>query len=71
MSQQWLCPKSIQKIQYCFYFSELRLAVRGSLARKDRGSHEHDYGEESYDEEEDIYSKKCKTCGHIDTYEKM
>ena len=54
-----------------FYFSELRLTVRGSLARKDRGPHEHDYGEESYDEEEDIYSKTCKTCGHIDTYEKM
>lgn len=50
---------------------ELRLAVRGSLARKDRGPHEHDYGEESYDEEEDMYSKKCQTCGHIDTYEKM
>ena len=49
----------------------MRLAVRGSLARKDRGPHEHDYGEESYDEEEDIYSKTCKTCGHIDTYEKM
>ncbi|CAG2257649.1 DNA repair protein complementing XP-A cells homolog [Mytilus edulis] len=50
---------------------ELRLAVRGSLARKDRGPHQHEYGEETYDEEEDMYSKKCQTCGHIDTYEKM
>lgn len=50
---------------------ELRLAVRGSLARKDRGPHQHEYGEETYDEEDDMYSKKCLTCGHIDTYEKM
>lgn len=50
---------------------ELRLAVRGSLARKDRGPHVHEYGEETYSEEDDLYSKKCQTCGHIDTYEKM
>ncbi|XP_071104555.1 DNA repair protein complementing XP-A cells homolog [Haliotis cracherodii] len=50
---------------------ELRMAVRSSLWRKDSGSHEHDFGEETYDEDEDMYSKTCKSCGHVMTYEKM
>ncbi|XP_050403786.1 DNA repair protein complementing XP-A cells homolog [Patella vulgata] len=50
---------------------ELRNAVRSSLWRKGTTVHEHEYGEESYDEEEDMYSKKCKTCEHLMTYEKM
>ncbi|ESP05656.1 hypothetical protein LOTGIDRAFT_103099 [Lottia gigantea] len=50
---------------------ELRNTVRSSLWRKGTTFHEHDFQEETYDEEEDIYSKKCKTCEHIETYEKM
>ena len=47
------------------------MAVRSSLWKKDTGPHEHEYGAETYNEEEDTYSKKCQTCDHIVTYEKM
>ena len=33
--------------------------------------HEHDFEPEVYNEENDEYHRKCKTCGHINTYEKM
>ena len=51
--------------------SELRLAVRSSLARKEKEQHVHEYEDETYDEEEDMYSKTCKTCSHTVTFEKM
>lgn len=50
---------------------DLRLSVRSSLLKKDKGSHEHQFNEEVYDEEEDVYSKTCKTCNYTMTYEKM
>ncbi|XP_052796367.1 DNA repair protein complementing XP-A cells homolog [Mya arenaria] len=50
---------------------DLRLAVRSSLLKKDRGKHEHEFGQEKYDEEEDEYSKTCTTCGYTMNYEKM
>ena len=49
----------------------LRMQVRGSLYKKDISVHEHEYGDEIYDEDEDQYSKTCQTCGHVQTYEKM
>ena len=49
----------------------LRMQVRGSLYKKDISVHQHEYGEEVYDEEEDQYSKTCTTCGHVNSYEKM
>ena len=49
----------------------LRMQVRGSLYKKDISNHEHEYGEEVYDAEEDEYSRTCKTCNHVHTYEKM
>ena len=51
--------------------SELRMAVRSSLWRKETSGHEHEYGDETYDDDSDEYSKTCKTCGHVLTYEKM
>ncbi|KAL4228003.1 hypothetical protein ACF0H5_013441 [Mactra antiquata] len=50
---------------------DLRLSVRSSLLKKDNVAHEHVYGEEMYDSDEDMYSKTCKTCKHTMTYEKM
>ncbi|XP_070543482.1 DNA repair protein complementing XP-A cells homolog [Ptychodera flava] len=50
---------------------ELRREVRSSLWTKDISSHEHTYGEETYNEESDMYSKSCTSCGHHLTYEKM
>ncbi|XP_013403478.1 DNA repair protein complementing XP-A cells homolog isoform X2 [Lingula anatina] len=49
----------------------LRKAVRSSLWTKELGNHEHEFGEEVYDEDNDTYNKTCKSCGHIMSYEKM
>ncbi|XP_063617100.1 DNA repair protein complementing XP-A cells homolog [Cydia splendana] len=52
---------------------ELRMAARSSLfeGRKAIHGHTHEWGEETYDEDSDSYSRVCKTCGHTETYEKM
>ena len=50
---------------------ELRKAVRSSLFTKDMSVHTHKYGEETYDEDKDEYSKVCDECGHVHSYEKM
>ncbi|XP_037545672.1 DNA repair protein complementing XP-A cells [Nematolebias whitei] len=51
---------------------ELRRAVRSSVWTKNTSVHQHEYGpEEVVDPEEDLYKKKCTTCGHELTYEKM
>lgn len=52
-------------------FPELRRAVRSSLYKKDLSGHTHEYGAETYDEEEDLYKKACLSCEHVMTYEKM
>ncbi|XP_044127224.1 DNA repair protein complementing XP-A cells isoform X1 [Bufo gargarizans] len=49
---------------------ELRRAVRSSLWKKDTSGHHHEYGPEEH-VEEDMYKKKCTTCGHELNYEKM
>lgn len=52
---------------------ELRRAVRTSTWQKVEQVHEHDYDSENetYNEEDDEYSKTCKICGHVLKYEKM
>lgn len=51
---------------------ELRRAVRSSMFKKDTNIHQHEYGpEELLDEEEDLYRKVCRTCGHELKFEKM
>lgn len=51
---------------------KLRMEVRSSLYDKtQKGSHVHKFGPETYDEEEDTYTKTCTTCGYENTYEKM
>lgn len=52
----------------------LRMQVRGSLYKRDIGvavAHEHEFGEEVYNEEDDVYTQTCKTCSFKNTYEKM
>ncbi|XP_054723451.1 DNA repair protein complementing XP-A cells homolog isoform X2 [Uloborus diversus] len=49
----------------------LRMEVRSSLYRKNDTSHNHTYGPEEYDEEEDVYIKTCSSCGHTVEFEKM
>lgn len=50
---------------------DLRLAVRSSLIKKSSEAHQHEYGTEQHDEEEDMYFKTCNSCGHTLSYEKM
>ena len=33
--------------------------------------HSHEFGEESYNSDDDTYSHACKSCGFTETYEKM
>ncbi|BFY97197.1 hypothetical protein BsWGS_00237 [Bradybaena similaris] len=62
--------KTKQK-KYKKKLKELRMSVRSSLWRKDLSGHQHEYEDEIYNEDEDMYSKTCSTCGHVWTYEKM
>lgn len=58
--------------KYSKDLKNLRMTVRSSLFKKTAGPvHEHKFKDEVYNEEEDTYSKTCKTCGFVDTYEKM
>lgn len=69
-----LCHQKQQFSLKClpvFSLSALRMAVRSSLWRKEMTGHEHVYGEETYNDDDDEYSKTCTTCGHVMTYEKM
>lgn len=36
-----------------------------------KASHVHEFGEDSYNEEDDTYTHTCLTCGYDETYEKM
>ena len=50
----------------------LSMQVRSSLYKRNVGAHEHDYGEpKCIDEDNDIFRKTCKTCGHKWEYEEM
>lgn len=50
----------------------LRMNVRSSLFNKTTSaSHEHEYANETYNEDEDNYTHICKTCGYEETFEKM
>ena len=62
---------SLKTKKYEKKMKELRKAVRSSLFTKDMSTHTHKYGEETYDEDKDEYSKVCDECGHVHTYEKM
>ncbi|KAG5863778.1 hypothetical protein JTB14_012923 [Gonioctena quinquepunctata] len=51
---------------------ELRKGMRSSLYdRTSAGPHTHQFGPETYDEEEDTYHRKCTSCPYEETYEKM
>ncbi|XP_043256999.1 DNA repair protein complementing XP-A cells homolog [Colletes gigas] len=51
---------------------QLRMQVRSSLYDKTtKATHTHEFGEDSYNEEDDTYTHTCTTCGYEETYEKM
>ncbi|KAI4492792.1 hypothetical protein M0804_002583 [Polistes exclamans] len=51
---------------------KLRMQVRSSLYNKSiKADHVHEFGEETYNEDDDTYSHTCLSCGYDETYEKM
>lgn len=51
---------------------QLRMQVRSSVYDKTtKASHVHEFGEDTYNEEDDTYTHTCTSCGYEDTYEKM
>ncbi|XP_067013655.1 DNA repair protein complementing XP-A cells homolog [Anabrus simplex] len=50
----------------------LRMNVRSSMYdRTTKAAHVHEFGPDTYHEEEDNYTHTCKTCGYEETFEKM
>ncbi|XP_015187906.1 PREDICTED: DNA repair protein complementing XP-A cells homolog [Polistes dominula] len=50
----------------------LRMQVRSSLYNKStKADHVHEFGEETYNEDDDTYSHTCLSCGYDETFEKM
>ncbi|KAI4472305.1 hypothetical protein M0802_016957 [Mischocyttarus mexicanus] len=51
---------------------KLRMQVRSSLYNRTlKADHVHEFGEETYDEDNDTYSHTCLSCGYDESYEKM
>ncbi|XP_078048624.1 DNA repair protein complementing XP-A cells homolog Xpac [Augochlora pura] len=51
---------------------QLRMQVRSSMYDKtSKASHVHEFGGDTYNEEDDTYTHTCITCGYEETYEKM
>lgn len=51
---------------------QLRMQVRSSLYDKTtKATHTHEFGKDIYNEDDDMYTHTCITCGYEETYEKM
>lgn len=52
---------------------KLRMEMRSSLFDKTSSAtmHKHEFDDEIYNENDDIYTRTCKTCGFKESYEKM
>lgn len=57
--------------KYAKQMKELRMQVRSSLYdRTTKASHQHKFGPDRYNEEDDTYSHDCE-CGYSETFEKL
>ncbi|KAH8265701.1 hypothetical protein KR038_005667 [Drosophila bunnanda] len=58
--------------KYNKQMKQLRMEVRSSVyTKKTHAIHEHEFGPDTYNEEEDTYTHTCLTCPYSETYEKM
>ncbi|EDV92263.1 DNA repair protein complementing XP-A cells homolog [Drosophila grimshawi] len=58
--------------KYNKQMKQLRMEVRSSIyTKKIKAVHEHEFGPDSYNEEEDSYTHVCLHCPYTETYEKM
>jgi len=49
----------------------LRLAIQATQPTKSHKVHKHEFGAETYNEEDELYTKSCTVCGHTVSFEKM
>lgn len=58
--------------KYQKQMKELRMSMRSSLYdRTSSASHVHEFGPETYNEEDDTYTHVCGSCNYKETFEKM
>lgn len=58
--------------KYNKQMKQLRMEVRSSIyTKKTTAVHEHEFGPDTYNEEEDNYTHSCISCPYTETYEKM
>ncbi|KAJ3639684.1 hypothetical protein Zmor_003028 [Zophobas morio] len=58
--------------KYNKQLKELKMSMRSSLYdRTSATAHVHEFGPETYHEEEDNYTRNCLTCSYVETFEKM
>ncbi|XP_068912313.1 DNA repair protein complementing XP-A cells homolog [Tenebrio molitor] len=58
--------------KYNKHLKELRMSMRSGLYdRTSVAAHVHEFGPETYNKEEDTYSRNCLTCSYAETFEKM
>ncbi|XP_017113424.1 DNA repair protein complementing XP-A cells homolog [Drosophila elegans] len=58
--------------KYNKQMKQLRMEVRSSIyTKKTHAVHEHEFGPDTHNEEEDTYTHTCLTCPYSETYEKM
>lgn len=71
--KRMLKRKQSKQKKFTKKIQDLRMDVRSSLFVKDLDkTHEHEFDEEvCVDEDEDLYEKKCKSCGQVMRYEKL
>lgn len=65
--------REVSKIKkYNKQMKQLRMDVRSSLYTKvTKATHTHEFGPETYNEDDDNYSHACVTCQYSETFEKM
>lgn len=63
--------QEIKLKRYSRKIKELKVQTRSSLFMKTHTTHEHSFGPEVYDTENDVYVKRCTTCNYETTFEKL
>ncbi|XP_054740587.1 DNA repair protein complementing XP-A cells homolog [Anastrepha obliqua] len=65
--------REVTKVKkYNKQMKQLRMEMRSSLFTKEtKSTHEHEFGADTYNEEDDNYTHTCLKCPYTETYEKM
>ncbi|CAD7013772.1 DNA repair protein complementing XP-A cells homolog isoform X2 [Ceratitis capitata] len=65
--------REVTKVKkYNKHMKQLRMEMRSSLFTKEtKSTHVHEFGPDTYNEDDDNYTHACTTCNYTETYEKM